>query len=141
MKYSIHLTLIILAFHSLSSEGTLSKLCNSFSDCTAKALKTDIYRKKISFYEEALRIFKKSDGDLARSKVLLLKANATVREALGDTGYKGEIALKVTHKPEYKSAQLKKATADLDEAEKQLEELGEGERTLFAELREMIKSN
>lgn len=141
MKYSIHLTLFIFAVHVLVAESNVSKLCNSFSDCTAKALKTDIYRKKISFYEEALRIFKKSDGELSRSKVLLLKANATVREALGDTGYKGEIALKVTHKPEYKSAQLKKATADLNEAEKQYEGFNTSEQALFGELRELIQSN
>jgi len=131
----------IFSFSSLFSKETPpSKLCNSFSDCSLKANKTDIYRKKISLYEEALKLFKKSDGEVAKIKVHLFKANAIIREAQGDTGYKGEIPVKVSHKPEYKDAQFQKAEFELKEVEKKLTQLQGSEQELYEELSRILQS-
>ncbi len=121
--------------------GDAKKLCVTFSDCVAKAEKTDIYRKKISLFEQALTLHKVEDGDLAKIKILLKKADALVREANGDTGYKGEIALKVTHKPEYKEAQYVKARRDLKEIENKVSALSAAEQALYTELSTSLEGN
>jgi hypothetical protein len=116
------------------------KVCKTFSECVMKSEKTDIHRKKITFYEEALKIYQPINGNLAKTKVFLLKANSIVREASGDTGYKGEIALKVTHKPEYKKLQFEKARADLKEVEVNLAKLSPTEQSLYDELIKILES-
>ncbi len=141
MKKLLFISLFFFASEFVVAEKTVpSKLCNTFAECMAKSEKTDIYRKKISLYDEALVHYKKTDSEILRARALLNRANATIREALGDTGYKGEIPLKVTHKPEYKTNQFKKATADLDAVKANLNEFSSNERELYEELRNLLQT-
>ncbi|GBF51913.1 hypothetical protein LPTSP4_34510 [Leptospira ryugenii] len=103
------------------------------------AEKTDIHRKKISFYNKAIALFEAKDGVKNKARVHLKRANSLIREAKGDTGYKGEIALKVTHKPEYKKGQFDKAKADLNVVEPTLAELDSQDVALFSELKKILE--
>ncbi|TGN14723.1 hypothetical protein EHS11_00755 [Leptospira ilyithenensis] len=121
-----------------AQDGNAKKLCSSFTDCSSKAEKTDIHRKKIQLYSEAITNFKSSDGEKNKISILLKRANSIIKEASGDTGYKGEIALKVTHKPEYKKQQFDKAREDLNLIEANLNLLNTNEQTLYESLKSEI---
>ena len=123
-----------------AQNGNAKQLCSSFKDCISKAEKTDIHRKKIQLYDEAIVNFKSSDGEKNRISILLKRANSIIKEANGDTGYKGEIALKVTHKPEYKKQQFDKASEDLNSIEPNLSLLNTSEQTLYESLKSEINS-
>ncbi|MDF3820312.1 hypothetical protein P3G55_10395 [Leptospira sp. 96542] len=117
------------------------KICLGFQDCIDKASKTSIHRKKINFYTEAIDRYAnfKSEGRLA--KVYLLRAKSIITEASGDTGYRGEIDLKVTHKPEYVKNQLVKAKLDLKFCEKYLSDFSKEENALYVELISKVEIN
>ncbi|MDZ4726363.1 MAG: hypothetical protein SH817_09400 [Leptospira sp.] len=141
MKIILLFSLLInISLGLVAKDPAPKKLCKSFNECITLAEKTDIHRKKISLYDEALVLVSDKDGISKKTKVNLLRANSLIREANGDTGYKGDLALKVTHKPEYKKAQYTKANTDLLIVQDHKAELSASELKLFEELQGMIES-
>jgi len=140
IKTWILIASLCIGFCVFAQEGNVKKICSSFSDCSSKAEKTDIHRKKIQLYDEAIANFKPADGEQKRISVLLKRANSIIKEANGDTGYKGEIALKVTHKPEYKKQQFAKAKEDLSSIESSASRLNSDEQLLYESLKSEINT-
>lgn len=138
----IFLFLLLIGLRNLTAkEPEIKKICSIFSECVAKGEKTDIHRKKMTFFEEALNLYKVSDGEKVKWKVLLKRANSIILEAGGDTGYKGEIPLKVSHKPEYKKSQNEKAKVDLMLLEENRELLSPEDQKLLDELKTILNSD
>lgn len=92
--------------------------CKTFAECVTRADGTDLHRRKVQFYDAAIALWKSSDTQEARARVLYLRAVSLIREAKGDTGFKGDSStiLKVTHTDEYKDKAFADAKEDLDTA-------------------------
>lgn len=84
-------------------------VCISQSDCLTKLNATTIHRKRIGYVQELLTSFKKNltEEEIAHLRLEMLKS--IVLEARGETGYQGEIILKVKHKESYVQTQMQKA--------------------------------
>ncbi|PJZ44185.1 hypothetical protein [Leptospira brenneri] len=113
MKHFLPIVFFVLYGNTLLSESKPKTLCNSLEDCGKKAELTEIHRKKISLLTFGINEY--SQGVLIQNllPMYLKRAKSIILEANGETGYKGEITLKVSHKPEYKQTQLKKAEEDI----------------------------
>ncbi|MCG6142355.1 hypothetical protein [Leptospira mtsangambouensis] len=98
---------------SLFAETKQKSICISLEDCEKKADSTEIHRKKITFLTFGISEFASVASTRDQIPLYLKRLKSTILEANGETGYKGEIILKVTHKPEYKITQLNKAEEDL----------------------------
>ncbi len=129
-----------LIFLELLAQEKKKPLCSTFSDCLEKAEKTDIHRRKVQFFTEAEAVWKKSDSEPILYKVLWQMANSIVKEALGDTGYKGETILKVTHTEAYKKEQFSKANSILNRVTKKREFFTEEEWNEIVKLQGLIPS-
>lgn len=96
---------------------TIPKNCDSFNSCYKKSQSTDIYRNKIRYLDGALEYWRTTDGEDVMVKALLERATYLVKEAGGDTGYKGsDMNLKVSHKKEYKETSYSAAIQDITDA-------------------------
>lgn len=124
-RIKVFFLLAILPFFPFEAKDSKKKLCRDFSDCLAKAETTDVHRRKIQFFTEAESLWESKDTEEKLYSMLFLKANSIVKEALGDSGYKGETVLKVTHTANYKKEQFEKANSILIQLE--------SKRTLFSE--------
>ncbi|TGL41572.1 hypothetical protein [Leptospira perdikensis] len=98
---------------SLQAEPKTKNICLSLSDCESKADATEIHRKKITLLSLGITEYSKDSPIPKLIPLYLKRAKSIILEANGDTGYKGEVILKVSHKPEYKQSQLIKAEEDL----------------------------
>lgn len=108
------LILFVLFFGiSLFAESKQKSICISLEDCEKKADSTEIHRKKITFLTFGISEFASGAPIRDQIPLYLKRLKSTILEANGETGYKGEIILKVTHKPEYKITQLNKALEDV----------------------------
>ncbi|PJE02257.1 MAG: hypothetical protein CK427_08230 [Leptospira sp.] len=107
---------------------TIPTNCNSFKTCYDKSQTTDIYRNKIRYLDGALHFWRSTDGEGLMAKALVERASYIVKEAGGETGYKGsDMNLKVTHKKEYKETSYSAAITDLTEAIKYKSSLNKDE--------------
>ncbi|WP_244310326.1 hypothetical protein [Leptospira noumeaensis] len=88
-------------------------ICASLEDCEKKADATEIHRKKITLLTFGITEYGKDVPVQNLLPVYLKRVKSTILEANGETGYKGDVILKVTHKPEYKQSQLHKAEEDI----------------------------
>lgn len=136
---------ILIFFHAsvylgLVAQKSKKPLCLDFSECVQKAEKTDIHRRKIQFYTEAEGIWKETNSEQLLYKVLWQMANSIVKEALGDTGYKGETILKVTHTEVYKKEQFSKANSLLNRVTKRREFFSDSEWEEILKLQGSIPS-
>jgi hypothetical protein len=130
----------LLIFSALFAKTMEAKeICSNIKDCLEKSEKTNIHRKKIRYYDEAINGQKSAKKNDLIVIVYLLRANSVIREAQGDTGYKGEIALKVTHKPEYIKSQYQKAKLDLIKVTSDVELLTPEYRALYLELNQILE--
>ncbi|EMJ87589.1 hypothetical protein [Leptospira meyeri] len=108
------LILFILFFWvSIFAETKQKSICLSLVDCEKQADSTEIHRKKIIFLTFGISEYASTASSRDLVPLYLKRLKSTILEANGETGYKGEIVLKVTHKPEYKIAQLNKAEDDV----------------------------
>ncbi|WP_039927583.1 hypothetical protein [Leptospira vanthielii] len=105
--------LLILLGPPLLAESKPKTICQSLSDCETKADATTIHRKKITLLSFGLTEYSKDFPVQKLIPFYLKRVRSIILEANGDTGYKGEVILKVSHKPEYKHSQLIKAEDDL----------------------------
>jgi hypothetical protein len=138
------LSLILVFLFNLSStfaNEPKSKFCNSLKDCREKFLGTSIHRKKINFLTDAIENYSKKLTENERADLYLERARSIVIEASGDTGYRGEIQLKVTHKPEYKNSQMQKAKADLDLVNGLNQNLSEDTKIKYREIYQLYESS
>ncbi|MCU0823681.1 MAG: hypothetical protein MUF77_03465 [Leptospira sp.] len=102
---------------------------------------TSIHRKKINFLTDAIENYSKKLTENERADLYLERARSIVIEASGDTGYRGEIQLKVTHKPEYKNSQMQKAKADLDLVNGLNQNLSEDTKIKYREIYQLYESS
>lgn len=115
----------------------IPKDCNTFDSCYAKSGQTDVYRNKIRYIDGAIHYWSEKDGESRLYTALVEKADYTIREAGGDTGYKGtEINLRVNHKKEYRKIAYQSAIQDLSEALKNSKYLGDKKQSAESLLRE-----
>lgn len=127
MKKFLILTTILTAWIQCIAQERTSNIptnCNSFKTCYERSTKTDVYRNKIRYLDGALHYWKSRDGKNVRAGALVERAEYRIREAGGDTGYKGSEIVKVTHKKDYKESAYKSAISDLNEALKDPKSLG-----------------
>jgi hypothetical protein len=111
--------------------------CNSFKTCYDRSTKTDIYRNKIRLLDGAIHFWKPEDTKQAKSRAYYERAKYLVREASGETGYKGkDVNLKVNHNKAYKETSISAAIEDLQEAMKDPKSLGDFEEEVIALLEE-----
>jgi hypothetical protein len=116
---------------------TIPTNCDSFKTCYTKSISTDIYRNKIRYLDGALKFWKTTDGDGNLVKALLERANFLIKEAGGETGYKGgDMNLKVSHNKEYKETAYLSAIQDITDALKNEKGIG-GKK---AEAQNLLKS-
>ncbi|TGL88303.1 hypothetical protein EHQ68_10805 [Leptospira congkakensis] len=113
MKHFLLIVLLTLYGVSLFSESNLKALCENLDDCEKKADLTEIHRKKITLLTFGITEYGKGASIQSLCPLLLKRIKSIILEANGDTGYKGEIILKVNHKAEYKQSQLLKAEEDI----------------------------
>ncbi|MCW7470899.1 hypothetical protein [Leptospira kanakyensis] len=113
MKHFLLIVLLILQGIPLFSDSKPKVICASLEDCEKKADSTEIHRKKITLLTFGITEYGKDVPIQNLLPVYLKRVKSTILEANGDTGYKGEVVLKVTHKPEYKQSQLLKAEEDI----------------------------
>ncbi len=91
------------------------------------------------FFDEAILQHRSADKESSKIETLLKRANSIIKEANGDSGYRGDVILKVTHKPEYKKAQFAKAKDDLEQIDLKKNLLSEESLKLFLELKSEIE--
>ncbi|WP_291875293.1 hypothetical protein [Leptospira sp.] len=115
--------------------------CSSLIDCEKKADITSIHRKKITLLSAGINEFSKDATTQSLIPIYLKRAKSILLEANGDTGYTGEVVLKVTHKPEYKQAQLKKAEEDLSFIENHLSNCSQEQLKEFNELKGILQNS
>lgn len=139
-RFTFAILPVLFFVFQIYSQDQKAKYCSSLKDCVKKSEATTIHRKKINFYTDALENFTSKVSDNDRAILLLSRAKSIILEANGDSGYRGEIDLKVTHKPEYKKAQLDKAKLDLDQVEKVLDKINENLRKEYSDLRSKLES-
>ncbi|EMY59690.1 hypothetical protein [Leptospira terpstrae] len=113
-------------------------ICDSLSDCEKKSDDTQIHRKKITFLSNGITQYSHGAATQNLLPLYLKRARATILEANGDTGYQGEVVLKVSHKPEYKQSQLLKAEEDLRFIELNQTSLSKKELSEFLELKALL---
>lgn len=113
MNRFLFLTFVFSFGILLAAEIKPKSTCNSLTDCEEKAGSTEIHRKKISLLSFGISEYASSATIRDLIPLYLKRVKSIILEANGETGYKGEIVLKVTHKPEYKMTQLKKAEEDI----------------------------
>lgn len=88
--------------------------CSSLFECEKKAELTSIHRKKITFLSIGINEYSKNAPIHSILPLYFKRAKSIILEAKGETGYTGEIVLKVSHKPEYTLSQLQKAEEDIN---------------------------
>ncbi|MCT8335404.1 hypothetical protein NUH30_17110 [Leptospira sp. 85282-16] len=113
MNRYLFLVLFLVFGFPLFAESKQKSICISLSDCETKANATTIHRKKITYLTFGLTEYSKEVPAEKLIPLYLKRVRSTILEANGDTGYQGEIVLKVSHKPEYKKSQFIKAEEDL----------------------------
>lgn len=122
--------------------GSDSKpVCLSLSDCETKADATTIHRKKISLLTFGLTEYAKDTPVEKLIPIYLKRVRSIILEANGDTGYKGEIVLKVSHKPEYKQSQMLKAEEDLKFLESNQSLLSKEQSSELTELKSLFSES
>ncbi|GBF44240.1 signal peptide [Leptospira ellinghausenii] len=124
----------------LGQNKTLNQ-CVSLVDCEKKADNTSIHRKKITLLSTGINEFSKDATTQSLIPIYLKRAKSILLEANGDTGYTGEVILKVTHKPEYKQAQLKKVEEDLSFIENHLANCSPEQVKEFNELKGILQNS
>lgn len=103
--------------------------CNSFKSCYTLSTETDILRNKIRYLDGAIHSWKAKDTKQVRARAFFERAQYLIREAKGETGYKGtEINLKVSHTKAYKETSFKSAISDLTQALTEPNSLGDQEK-------------
>ncbi|ABZ95843.1 Hypothetical protein LBF_4018 [Leptospira biflexa serovar Patoc strain 'Patoc 1 (Ames)'] len=115
--------------------------CESLIDCDKKADLTSIHRKKITLLTTGINEFGKDETVQSLLPLYLKRSKSTLLEANGETGYTGEIVLKVSHKPEYRIGQFKKAEADLSFIEKNLSFCSPEQMKEYHLLKEMLDNS
>ncbi|XDD48454.1 hypothetical protein AB3N60_17795 [Leptospira sp. WS39.C2] len=130
-----------LSVFSLFAQSKTNQICNSFVDCEKKSDSTSIHRKKIMFLSNAISAYSKDSSVEALLSVYLKRTRSILLEANGDTGYSGEIVLKVSHKPEYKQAQLLKAEEDLKFIEDNMSKCSTDQIKEFNELKDLLQNS
>ncbi|XDD44559.1 hypothetical protein AB3N58_16215 [Leptospira sp. WS60.C2] len=108
------------------------------ADCFEKSELTSIHRKKISYLSFGINQFGNNATVHSILPFYLKRARSILLEANGDTGYSGDIILKVSHKPEYKSAQIKKAEADLAFIEEHLANCSVNQVNEYNEIKDLL---
>ncbi|TGM88036.1 hypothetical protein EHR00_00325 [Leptospira levettii] len=138
----VRLCIVFLSFVStiLGQNKTLNQ-CTSLVDCEKKADLTSIHRKKITLLSTGINEFSKDATTQSLIPIYLKRARSILLEANGDTGYSGEVVLKVTHKPEYKQVQLKKAEEDLSYIENHLSNCSQEQLKDFNELKGILQNS
>ncbi|MBM9590712.1 hypothetical protein JWG41_09675 [Leptospira sp. 201903075] len=138
MNRFLLIVLLTLLNLSLLAEPKTKSVCLSLSDCESKADATSIHRKKITLLSFGIDEYSKDTAVPKLIPLYLKRAKATILEANGDTGYKGEVILKVTHKPEYKQSQLLKAEEDLHFLESNKADLSKEQSSELLELQTLL---
>lgn len=106
--------IILVLLFPLMGQAKSDQKCKSLFDCEKNAELTSIHRKKISFLSIGINEYTKDAPIQTILPLYFKRAKSIILEANGETGYTGEIVLKVSHKPEYKLTQLKKAEDDIN---------------------------
>jgi hypothetical protein len=147
MKKILLLTLLFISWTYYSAQGrkiNLPSNCSSFQSCYDLSTKTDILRNKIRYLDGAIHFWKTKDTKQVRARAFNERAQYLVREALGETGYKGsEINLKVNHNKAYKETSYESAISDLTEALTDPSLLGDQEKEatkLLNDTKELLNS-
>ncbi|TGM06552.1 hypothetical protein [Leptospira jelokensis] len=141
MKVLRFIISILLVSFALNGETKTKLPCNSLIECDKKADLTSIHRKKITFLSTGIDEFSK-DADMQLLISLYLKrTRSIILEANGETGYTGEIVLKVSHKPEYKATQLKKAEEDILFVEQNISHCSDDQKKQIEELKVLHKNS
>ncbi|MCZ8343713.1 MAG: hypothetical protein O9301_11815 [Leptospira sp.] len=136
------LFIVLLFNHSfVYANEAKTKFCTSLKDCRDKYLGTSIHRKKINFLTDAIENYSSKLNENEKAELYLERARSIVLEASGDTGYRGEIQLKVTHKPEYKNSQMQKAKSDLDLVIGLNQNLSESNKAKYREIYQLYESS
>ncbi|MBM9547502.1 hypothetical protein JWG40_10785 [Leptospira sp. 201903074] len=138
MSRFLLIAIFILIGSPLFAESTSKLICESISDCQKKSDETQIHRKKISFLSFAITEYSQGASFKNLVPLYMNRARATILEANGDTGYKGDVVLKVSHKPEYKQTQLTKAEEDLRFLELNQSSLSKNELAELLELKALL---
>ncbi|MCW7463866.1 hypothetical protein [Leptospira limi] len=131
----------LICVTTILGQNRTLKQCVSLVDCEKKADLTSIHRKKITFLSFGINEFSKDATIQSLIPIYLKRAKSILLEANGDTGYTGEVILKVTHKPEYKQAQLQKAEEDLSFIENQLAKCSPEQVKEFNELKGILQNS
>ncbi|TGL20960.1 hypothetical protein EHQ46_10745 [Leptospira yanagawae] len=132
--YKLFIAIVLVSF-AVHGETKTKLPCNSLIECEKKADLTSIHRKKITFLSTGIEEFSKDVNLQLLIPIYLKKIRSIILEANGETGYTGEIVLKVSHKPEYKVTQLKKAEEDLLFLEKNISLCSEDQKKQIEELK------
>lgn len=138
MNRFLLIALLILHGLPLLADPKLNVICFSLADCEFKAEATTIHRKKITLLSFGLSEYAKDASAQELIPIYLKRAKSIILEANGDTGYKGEVILKVNHKPEYKQSQLLKAEDDLHFLEANKMNLSKEQSSQLVELQSLL---
>ncbi|EOQ95090.1 hypothetical protein LEP1GSC195_0694 [Leptospira wolbachii serovar Codice str. CDC] len=141
MNRFLFLSLLILLEFPLLADSKPKAICQSLSDCETKADATSIHRKKITLLSFGLTEYSKDAPVQKLIPSYLKRARSIILEANGDTGYKGEVVLKVSHKPEYKQSQLIKAEEDLRFLESNQSHLSKEQSSELGELQNLVSQS
>jgi len=118
MFKKIAITLMIISWVQCSASDrkiSIPKNCNSFDSCLEKSKESDVLRNKIRYLDGCIHYWNKADGDEKKIAAIIERAEYIIREAGGDTGYKGDdVVLKVNHKKEYRETSYNSAIKDLE---------------------------
>ncbi|MCW7492722.1 hypothetical protein ND861_08690 [Leptospira sp. 2 VSF19] len=141
MNRILLLALFFVFGFPLLADSSSKPVCLSLSDCETKADATTIHRKKITLLNFALSEYAKNAPIEKLLPLYLKRVRSIILEANGDTGYKGEIVLKVSHKPEYKQSQRLKAEDDLKFLESNQNYLTSAQTSELAELQTLFSES
>lgn len=132
---------VMLISVTVYGESKTKNPCDSIIDCEKKSDLTSIHRKKITFLTTAINEYSKDANIQSLIPLYLKRIRSIILEANGETGYTGEIVLKVSHKPEYKVSQMKKAEEDLTFLEKNFSSCSDDQKKEFQDLTKLLKSS